>query len=193
MATVTFIAALAGCGSSGAGAPPVVIPATNPVLKASATSSPTPLASQGADGMRLDQNYPQLDRGMLTYTPLKAVRSGASAEFHVTVIDVGRGAELISVPALYHNQAVDPYDVPAGAEVTVQIICADGLSCQGQTAQNSQFVDPGHQGSWTWRVTGQTAGPAMIGIIAVSYERGGAAFLHATPLWTVALNVQAAA
>jgi uncharacterized cupredoxin-like copper-binding protein len=193
IAAAPFIAAfIAGCGS-GAGAPPVVMPATNPVLKASATSSPTPLVSQNPDGARLAQNDAQLDRGMLTYTPVKSVRSGKSVEFHITVTDVGHGAELTSVPTMYHDQAVDPYDVPAAAEVSVQIICADGLSCQSQTAQLSQFVDPGHQGSWTWRVTGQTPGPAMIGIIAASYERGGAAFLHATPLWTVALTVQAAA
>jgi hypothetical protein len=29
--------------------------------------------------------------------------------------------------------------------------------------------------------------------MAVSYQKGGDAFLHAAPLWTVALNVQAAA
>jgi len=183
----------AACGSASVGgAPPVNIPPTNPVLQ-SPTASPSVLASQDADGMRLADNDGQLDRGMLTFTPLTTVRAGVGVAFHVTVTDVGRGAELTSVPTLYGNQAVDPNDVPAAAEITVQLVCADGLTCQSQTADGSQYVSPGHRGNWTWRLTAQSPGPALIGIIAVSYERGGDAFLHATPLWTVALNVQAAA
>jgi hypothetical protein len=192
MAAATLIATLATACGGEPGAQPDIIPATNPVLKTPSAPSSS-VASQDANGMRLEQNDAQLDRGMLTYTPLKIVHAGAPVEFHITVTDVGHGAELTSVPAMYHNQAVDPYDVPTAAEITVQIICADGLTCQSQTAQNSQFVATGHPGNWTWRITAQKPGSTLIGIMAVSYQKGGDAFLHAAPLWTVALNVQAAA
>jgi hypothetical protein len=172
----------AGSGSTAASsaAPadlPVVAPATNPPLKS----------------VILAEDYNALDRGVLTYTPLRTLPVGVSAEFHVTVVDVGRGAQLTSAPSRYHNQSVDPYDVPTAAEIAVQLICTTGLTCQGQTKQNSQYVGPNREGTWVWRITAQNPGTALIGIVAVTYEKGSDVFLHTTPLWAVPLTVQAAA
>lgn len=172
----------AGAGSTAASsaAPadlPVVAPATNPPLKS----------------VILAEDYNALDRGVLTYTTLTTLPVAVSAEFHVTVVDVGRGAQLTSAPTRYHNQSVDPYDVPTAAEIAVQLICTAGLTCQGQTKQNSQYVGPNRAGTWVWRITAQNPGTALIGIVAVTYEKGSDAFLHTTPLWAVPLTVQAAA
>jgi hypothetical protein len=174
----------------------VNIPATNPSLispTASASLAPSPVASEDAGSAHLAAGYAQLDRGLLTYTPLKTLRAGAPTEFHITVTDVGHGAELTSAPTLYHGQAVDPDDVAADTEVAVQIVCADGLTCQSQTSRTSQFVGPGQPGTWAWRLTAAKAGTALVGIVAVSYAADGDVFLHTTPVWTVALNVRAAA
>jgi hypothetical protein len=160
--------------------PPVaVVPATNPA----ALPTSAQLAGQ----------YSALDRGMLTYSPLKTLRAGTPVELHVTVIDVGQGPQLTSVPTVYHGQAVDPYDVATSAEVAVQIICTSDLACQSQTAQSSQFVSPGHDGAWAWRLTARSPGAAIVGIMAATYEKGSDVFLHTTPLWAVSLAVKAKA
>jgi hypothetical protein len=193
MVTATSIGALtASCSGSGAASgpgsgstatssavasvQPFVAPATNPPLKS----------------VILAEDYNALDRGVLTYTPLRTLPVGVPAEFHVTVVDVGRGAQLTSAPTRYHNQAVDPYDVPTAAEIAVQLICTFGLTCEGQTKQNSQYVGPNREGTWVWRITAQNPGTALIGIVAVTYEKGSDVFLHTTPVWAVPLTVQAA-
>ncbi len=98
---------------------------------------------------------------------------------------------LTRAPTFYHGEAVDPYDVPTSAEVAVQIVCTGDLICQGRTDQDSQPVNSQQEGNWIWSVTALNPGTALIGIMAVTYEEGSDVFLHATPLWTISLNVQA--
>jgi hypothetical protein len=165
---------------------PAVAPATNPGIPAA------PIAGQQLHSTRTAKNYSALDRGILIYTPLKTLQTGVPVELSITVIDIGRGPQLTSAPTIYHGEAVDPYDIATSAEVAVQIICTSDLICQSQTRQDSQFVSLQHEGGWVWRLTAQNPGTALIGIMAVTYERGSDAFVHTTPLWTISLNVQAA-
>lgn len=186
------------CGSSSAPPPPpVVVPATNPgalppTNPGSSSASPTPIAGQQLHSAKMADDYRALDRGILTYSPLKTLHTGVLVELNVTVIDIGRGPQLTSAPTMYHGEAVDPYDIPTSAEVVVQLICTSDLICQGQP-QSSQFVSVQHEGHWIWRLIAPNPGTALIGIMAVTYEKGSHTFLHATPLWTIPLNVQATA
>jgi hypothetical protein len=169
--------------ASAASVPPLVAPATNPGVPAA------PIARQQLHSARTAANYSALDRGMLIYTPLRTLQTGAPVELDVTVIDIGRGPQLTSAPTMYNGNAVDPYDIPTSAYVTVQIICTSDLICQSLTPQNGQFVDRQNEGLWAWRLTAQNPGTALIGIMAVTYKKGSNTFLHATPLWTISLNV----
>lgn len=175
--------------SSGTAAPPVVAPATNPEI-----IPPAPIAGKQLHSTKTAADYGALDRGRLTYTPLKSMQPGEVVALNIAVIDIGRGPQLTSAPTMYHGQAVDPYDVPTSAEVIVQIICTSDLICQSRTGttNDSQFVNLQQEGYWTWLLTALNPGTALIGIEAVTYEKGSDTFLHATPLWTVSLKVQAA-
>ena len=169
--------------AAAAPAPPMVAPATNPGVPAA------PIARQQLHGARTAANYSALDRGILIYTPLKTLQTGAPVELDITVIDIGRGPQLTSAPTMYNGNAVDPYDIPTSAYVTVQIICISDLICQSLTPQNGQLVDRQNEGLWAWRLAAQNPGTALIGIMAVTYEEGSNTLLHATPLWTISLNV----
>jgi hypothetical protein len=197
MAAATSISVLiAACSSSSGGvssgsssqaaaapAPPMVVPATNPGVPVA------PIARQQLRNARTAANYSALDRGILIYTPLRTLQTGAPAELDVTVIDIGRGTQLTSAPTMYNGNAVDPYDIPTSAYVIVQTICISDLICQSLTPQSGQLVDRQNEGLWAWRLTAQNPGTALIGIMAVTYEQGSNTFLHATPLWTISLNV----
>jgi hypothetical protein len=184
--TAACSSASSSSATSSATAPPAVVPATNPVAL-----PPAPIAGRQLHGAKVVDDDSALDRGILTYSPLKTLYIGVPVELNVTVIDTGRGLQLTRAPTMYYGQAVDPYDVPTSAEVAVEIICTSDLTCQSPAFQSSQFVSLQHEGYWTWRLIAQNPGTALIGIVAVTYENGSDTFLHATPLWTISLNVQA--
>jgi len=199
VAATSIVALTAACSSSSASstgesiasassAPLAVAPATSPGIPAA------PIAGRQLHSTRTAADYGALDRGILTYTPLKTLHTGVAVELSITVIDIRRGPQLTTAPTMYHGEAVDPYDVPTSADVVVQIICTSGLICQSQIPppQDSQFVSPQHEGYWSWSLTAQNPGTALIGIIAVTYEKGSDTFLHATPFWDISLNLQAA-
>lgn len=188
MAAISISALTAACSSSGnssASAPVAIVPATNPVTQAPSTADEQlqNIKTVGPDG--------GLDRGILTYTPLTTLAIDAPVEFYITVIDVGRGPQLTSVPTKYHGQAVDPHNIPTSAGVEVQIVCSSGLQCQDQTSQDSQFVNPQQEGYWRWLVTAQNPGTAFIDIIAVTYDKDSGAFIYGPPLLTIPLKVKA--
>ena len=189
MAATSIGVLTAACSSSsssstGSAAPPAVAPATNPGIPAA------PIADQQLHSTKTTANYNTLDRGILAYTPLKILHTGVAVGFSITVIDIGRGSQLTSIPTIYHGDAVDPYDIPTTAEVAVQIICTSNLICQNLTSQDSQFVSLQHEGNWSWWLTGQNPGAALIGIVAVTYKEGSATFIHTTPLWGISVKVQ---
>jgi hypothetical protein len=194
MAAISIGVLAAACSSSSSSpssgssavAPPEVAPAANPVIPAA------PVAATELRNTKTVTNYSALDRGLLTYTSLKTLRTGVPVALDITVIDIGRGLQLTSAPTLYHGEAVDPYDVPTSAEVAVQIICSDNLTCQSRSSQDSQFVNLKQEGNWAWSLSALNPGTGLIGIIAVTYEKGSDAFVHITPLWTISLKVLAA-
>lgn len=191
IAAISIGALTTACGSSaeppaGATPPVAVVPATNP-----ATLPPATPASQLHNAKTLGSGS-GLDRGILTYTPLTTLAVNAPVDFYITVVDVGRGPQLTSVPTKYNGQAVDPYDIPTSAGVEVQIVCSGDLRCQDQTFADSQLVDPQQEGHWRWSVTALNPGTAFIGIIAVTYGRASGAFIQSTPLWSIPLKVKAA-
>jgi hypothetical protein len=185
MAAVSISALTAACGSGSAAPPIAIVPATNPVTQAPST------ADQQLQSIKTVGPDVALDRGILTYTPLTTLAVDAPVEFYITVIDVGRGPQLTSVPTKYHGQAVDPYNIPTSAGVEVKIVCSSDLQCQDQTSQDSQFVNPQREGYWRWSVTAQNPGTAFIDITAVTYDKDSGAFIYSPPLWTIPLKVKA--
>ena len=151
---------------------------------------PPPVASKQLHTAKTTGDVTSLDRGILAYSPLGTLRVGTAVKFTVTVYDIGRGPQLTSAPIMYHGQTVDPYDVPTSAEVAVQVICTGSLTCQSQTAQTGQPVNPKQEGNWVWSVTASDPGTAVIGIVAVTYQNDSNTFLHATPVWTLPIHIE---
>lgn len=190
MAAATVIGMLAAACGGSSSPPPVVVPPTS--FSSSPAASVVPSPGGQLLGARMEDDYKTLDRGMLIYTPLASLYPDEPVELSVIVIDIGQGPELTSAPIMYNGEAVDPYDVPTSADVTVKITCSSNLTCQNLPSQEErQLVSPRYEGHWAWQVIPQSPGAAFILIKALTYEKGGGALRYQTPNWRISLNVSA--
>ena len=127
-----------------------------------------------AQALRLDAK--SADRGVLAYRPLGTIKAGKTKEFFVSVTDVGRympvtGNQEVAARQTLSGFIIDPNNVPTGGLVGVQIGCAN-LSCRSSTPARQAVVQRNHPVYWSWEITGESAGPALITLTEDLYMGG---------------------
>jgi hypothetical protein len=144
-----------------------------------ATSSKGPGKEIAA--MRLRDDAPARDRGVLSYRMLASLQVQQTTSFDVEVTDVGKGPERSAFAQESHGWFVAPQDVPAGGFVSVQSICSGGLTCVPRFSSTRQAVTgPGRSATWRWDVAARSPGQGRILLIATSYGRRARIVLRET-------------
>ena len=112
-----------------------------------------------------------LDRGVLAYSPIRSLKTGASTTFDVAITDVGRGAQETTVTQV-GSKVVYQQDVPTGGIVGIQIVRCQNLTCNGESSPTQPILSPGDKARWWWQITGGTPGPAEISLRVDTYDQG---------------------
>jgi len=121
--------------------------------------------------MKMVTDHRRLDRGVLAYRALTAMRVQQAASFEVVVTDVGRGPETSAFTRQSRGWTVDRQNVPTGGTVSVQMACSAELACTPGTSSARQAIRrPGRSATWTWDITARSPGDAQILVTAVSYR-----------------------
>ena len=145
--------------------------------------APTPRTGPGQEimTMRLQDDAPVRDRGVLTYSMLTSLQVQQTTSFDVEVTDVGKGPERSAFARESQGWFVAPQDVPAGGFVSMQGICSGGLTCVPQFSSTRQAVTgPGRSATWRWDVAARSPGEGRIQLIATSYGRRAKIVLRET-------------
>jgi Superinfection immunity protein len=143
----------AACGAAGRATPPV--PGPSPQIFT----------------MKLVNDHPRLDRGVLTYTDLTTLQVRQTALLDVQVTDVGRGMESTAFTRQLRGRLAAPQDVPTGGVVSVQIACGSGLTCTPRSVPARQrIVGVGRSGTWAWDVAATSPGNTRIMLTAIRYR-----------------------
>jgi hypothetical protein len=131
--------------------------------------------------MRLRDDAPARDRGVLTYSMLTSLQVQQTTSFDVEVTDVGKAPERSALAQESQGWVVAPQDVPAGGFVSVQSICSGGLTCVPRFSSTRQAVtSPGRSATWRWDVSARSPGQARILLVATSYGRRARIVLRET-------------
>jgi Superinfection immunity protein len=140
--------------------------------------------------MKLINDHPRLDRGVLTYTDLSTMQVRQAALFDVQVTDVGRGLESTAFTPQLRGRLAAPQDVPTGGVVSVQITCGSGLTCTPRSAPGRQEIfGVGRSGTWAWDVAATSPGNSRILLTAIRY-RGNTQTVRTQALVTVGITVR---
>lgn len=140
------------------------------------TSSSPSESGQSLYVARLMEDEQSLDRGVLLYSPIGNLNTGAMREFSVIVLDVGRGPQHGQVPE-FNGMTVDQQDVPTGGIIGVQIVGCENLTCQSQSYPEQPVLVEGQHAQWYWLITAGTPGPAEITLRVGTYDQGSAQVL----------------
>jgi predicted secreted protein len=121
--------------------------------------------------MKLVNDHPRLDRGVLSYTDLTTMQVRQTALFNVQVTDVGRGLENTVFTRQLRGRLAAPQDVPTGGFVSVQINCGSGLTCTPRSeAARQEISGVGRSGTWAWDVAATSPGNSRITLTAIRYR-----------------------
>jgi len=119
----------------------------------------------------LQQDVQSLDRGLLAYSPISKLKTGASTEFDVVVTDIGRGPQLYVITRV-HGLVVYQQDVPTGGIVGVQAVESQNLTFIPESSSRQPVLYRGDSATWVWQITAGTPGPAEIILRADTYDQG---------------------
>lgn len=150
---------------------PATTPPSTPTATASPITAPAAPSAQSLYATKLRQDYQSLDRGVLTYTPIGHLKTGATTLFEVMVTDVGRGTQRLHVTQS-GGWAVYQKDVPAGGIVGVQIVNCENLICQSESSVVQPVLFRGLSDYWSWVITPVKPGLAAITLRADTYDQG---------------------
>ena len=140
--------------------------------------------------MKLVNDHPRLDRGVLTYTDLTAMQVRQTALFNVQVTDVGRGPENTVFTRQLRGRLAAPQDVPTGGFVSVQIFCGSRLTCTPRSeAARQEISGVGRSGTWAWDVAARSPGNSQITLTAIRY-RGNTQTVRTQTLVAVGITVR---
>jgi predicted secreted protein len=140
--------------------------------------------------MKLVNDHPRLDRGVLTYTDLTTMQVRQTALFNVQVTDVGRGPENTVFTRQLRGRLAAPQDVPTGGFVSVQIFCGSGLTCTPRSeAARHEISGVGRSGTWAWDVAATSPGNSQITLTAIRY-RGNTQTVRTQTLVAVGITVR---
>jgi len=140
-------------------------------------SIPEPPSDQELYTATLGRDVQSLDRGVLTYSPIRTLKTAATTEFKIRVIDVGRGPQHSKVTE-HNGMVVYQEDVPTGGIVGVQIVSCENLKCLSESSSKQLVLSQGYFATWYWQITGGTPGSAKITVRADTYDRGSDQTLH---------------
>jgi hypothetical protein len=141
----------------------------------------------------LKNDQESLDRGVLAYTALGALATGAQTDFNVTITDIGRRPTAGTV-ARFPGWIVDPQDVPVGGIVSVRATCDNThIACQSQSPARQAVLPGSDPGSWTWTVTMLSPGTGRITLTVTTYDQDTQIVLHEAAPIEIATPVHATA
>ena len=140
--------------------------------------------------MKLTNDHPRLDRGLLTYSELTTLQVRQTTPFDVQVTDVGRSPEHTPFTRQLRGRLAVPQDVPTGGVVSVQITCGRGLTCTPRPGPARQAIfGVGRTGTWAWDIAATSPGNSQIQLTAVRY-RGNTQVGRTQTVVAVDLTVQ---
>ena len=172
LATASLALLTAACSTAGRATPPA--------------SGPSPQLFT----MKLINDHPRLDRGLLTYRQLTTLQVRQTASFDVQVTDVGRSPEHTPFGRQLRGRLAAPQDVPTGGVVSVQITCGRGLTCTPQPGPARQAIfGLGRTGTWAWDIAATSPGNSQIRLTAVRY-RGNTQVVRTQTVVAVGLTVR---
>jgi hypothetical protein len=119
----------------------------------------------------LRQDMQSLDRGVLAYSPLNKLKTGAATEFEVTVTDVGRGRQETVVTKV-GGLLVYQQDVPTGGIIGLRAVHCQDLKCHSESSPTQPVLARGDSATWRWRIIAGTPGKARIILRADTYDQG---------------------
>ena len=142
-------------------------------LPSAPASSPqaSPTSEQDIYTATLLKDEKSLDRGVLTYSRIRSLKTAAMTQFKVVVTDIGRGPQLGQVTES-NGMAVYQEDVPTGGIIGVQIVRCQHLTCQSESSPRQPVLVPNGNATWYWRITAGTPGPAEIILRTDTYDQG---------------------
>jgi hypothetical protein len=141
----------------------------------------------------LKNDQESLDRGVLAYTALGALATGAQTDFNVTITDIGRRPTARTV-ARFPGWIVDPQDVPVDGIVSVRATCDNAhIACQSQSPARQAVLPGSDPGSWTWTVTMLSPGTGRITLTVTTYDQDTQIVLHEAAPIEIATPVHATA
>jgi hypothetical protein len=144
---------------------------TTPGTATPGSASAAPVSEQDLYVATLLKDYRSLDRGVLTYSPIGSLQTGASVEFSVKVLDVGKGPQQGRVRD-FNGMSVYQQDVPTGGMVGVQIVGSQNVTWTGESSVQQPVLRQGQDAIWYWSITAGSPGPAEITLRADTYDRG---------------------
>jgi hypothetical protein len=144
--------------------PPFVKPTPTPRGKSAPSAQDIYKAMLGRDRQ-------SLDRGLLAYSPIGTLKTGASTDFEVIVVDIGRGPQKTIVTKL-GGLLVYQQDVPTGGIIGVYAMICQNLKCDLESSTILAVLYRGDKAKWLWQITAGTPGPAKIILRVDTYDQG---------------------
>jgi hypothetical protein len=131
------------------------------------------LPTQVALQQHLSADEQALDKGILTYAPLPALKADLPVVLTVTVTDLGKHPSSF-LTAQEYSQAtgmvVYPGDVPTGGIVGLRLTCTANVYCQELSSTRQAVVGLMASQTWSWDLTALQPGPTSVVITAATYD-----------------------
>jgi len=158
----------------------VLLLALSPTHKAAKTPSGKSVPSgQAVFAENLKNDQAQLDRGVLAYTTIGTLSTGARTTFTVLITDIGKHPPATSLPRDYPGWAVDHQDVPTGGIVSVTATCDNvQLKCEPESPARQAVLPASHPGRWYWALTTQSPGTGRLTLTVTTYDQNSQTVLN---------------
>ncbi|MGA2830760.1 MAG: hypothetical protein ABSF03_32130, partial [Streptosporangiaceae bacterium] len=111
-----------------------------------------------------------LDRGALTYTPIRKLKADASSNFQVVVTDLGKGAGYQVVDTA-NGMTVFQQDIPTGGNVGIRVVNSSDVTCEAESSTVQPILAKGETATWWWRITAGMPGPAAVTLEVNTYDQ----------------------
>ncbi|MEY9855911.1 hypothetical protein ABH935_001515 [Catenulispora sp. GAS73] len=155
---------VAACGSdNGSSQPPP------PVVTAPGDSE------QATYALQIRQDQESLDKGVLIHTKLDSLGPGESADFQVTVTDIGRSPSLllpspeVPGPSAGPGYVASSENVPTGAYLGLAVACSN-MECTDLSSARQPVLGVGQTAGWSFEVKAGSPGTARIRIVVTAYR-----------------------
>lgn len=143
----------------------------------------------------LIQDTKSLIPGVLTYTDVGSMRTGADTSFTVTVSgDAGFPTSSVSPsgePSPHSGTYTYPSAVEVGATIGVQLICTGPITCTAESSERQNVLTATDSQAWTWDVTAGSPGTATVTVLATTYDQDSDNVLSETLPISQTVNVTA--